>query len=144
MRTLSKVGMAGLRMGYAVGSPAWMREFDKVRPPYNVNVLTQLVAERLLVHIDVLEHQAAAICEERGRLKSALEVLPGVAVFASAANFLLVRVPDSGRVFAAMKERGVLVKDLHGSHPLLAQCLRITAGAADENTRCLDALRNSL
>jgi histidinol-phosphate aminotransferase len=136
--------MAGLRMGYAVGSPAWMREFDKVRPPYNVNVLTQLVAERLLVHIDVLEQQAAAICEERGRLKSALERLPGVTVFASAANFLLVRVPDSGGVFAAMKERGVLVKDLNGSHPLLARCLRITAGAADENTRCLDALRKSL
>ncbi len=144
MRTLSKVGMAGLRMGYAAGSPAWISEFDKVRPPYNVNVLTQLVAERLLAHVDVLELQATAICEERGRLKAALERLPGVTVFASAANFLLVRVPDSGKVFAGMKQRGVLVKNLHGSHPLLAQCLRITAGAAKENTQCLDALRNSL
>lgn len=144
MRTLSKVGMAGLRLGYAAASPAWISELDKVRPPYNVNVLTQLVAERLLAHADVLEAQAAAICEERDRLKAALEALPGLTVFASAANFLLVRVPDSGKVFAGMKQRGVLVKNLHGSHPLLTQCLRITAGAAQENAQCLDALRNSL
>ena len=144
MRTLSKVGMAGLRMGYAVGNPAWIGEFDKVRPPYNVNVLTQLVAEKLLAHIDVLERQAAELCEERARLKAALEPLPGVTVFASDANFLLVRVPDAGKVFEGMKARGVLVKNLHGAHPLLARCLRITAGSAEENARCLDALRASL
>jgi histidinol-phosphate aminotransferase len=144
MRTLSKVGMAGLRLGYAAGSPAWIGEFDKVRPPYNVNVLTQLVAERLLAHVDVLERQAAAICEERGRLRAAFAPLPGVTVFASAANFLLVRVPDSDKVFAGMKARGVLVKNLHASHPLLAQCLRITVGAAEENAQCLAALSASL
>jgi len=144
MRTLSKVGMAGLRLGYAVGDPAWISEFDKVRPPYNVNVLTQLVAERLLVHVDTLNRQAAEICAERGRLRTALEPLPGVTVFASDANFLLVRVPDSGKVFAGMKARGVLVKDLHGSHPLLAQCLRVTVGSVEENAQCLNALRASL
>jgi histidinol-phosphate aminotransferase len=144
MRTLSKVGMAGLRLGYAAGSPAWIGEFDKVRPPYNVNVLTQLVAERLLAHADVLAEQAAAIRGERGRLKAELERVPGVTAFASDANFLLARVPDAGRVFAGMKERGVLVKNLDGSHPLLAQCLRITVGTAEENTQCLAALRASL
>jgi len=144
MRTLSKVGMAGLRLGYAAGSPAWMREFDKVRPPYNVNLLTQLVAERLLVHADVLAQQAAAICAERDRLGAELARLPGVTVFASAANFLLARVPDSDKVFAGMRARGVLVKNLQGSHPLLARCLRITAGTAEESAQCLDALRNSL
>ena len=144
MRTLSKIGMAGLRLGYAAGSPAWMREFDKVRPPYNVNVLTQLVAERLLAHAGVLAQQAEAIRAERARLKAELERMPGVTVFASDANFLLVRVPDAGRVFAGMRARGVLVKNLHGSHPLLAQCLRITVGTAEENTQCLTALRASL
>src|ERR1019366_1758223 len=104
MRTLSKIGMAGLRLGYAAGSPTWMREFDKVRPPYNVNVLTQLAAERLLAHADVLAEQAAAIRGERSRLKAALERMPGVTVFASDANFLLVRVPDTGKVYAGMKE----------------------------------------
>ncbi len=144
MRTLSKIGMAGLRLGYAAGSPAWIGEFDKVRPPYNVNVLTQLVAERLLAHADVLAEQAAAILGERGRLKAGLARLSGVTAFASDANFLLARVPDAGRVFAGMKARGVLVKNLHGSHPLLAQCLRITVGTAEENTQCLAALRASL
>jgi histidinol-phosphate aminotransferase len=144
MRTLSKIGMAGLRLGYAAGGPDWMREFDKVRPPYNVNVLTQLVAERLLEHADVLAEQAAAIRDERGRLKAELERVPGVTAFASDANFLLARVPDAGRVFAGMKQRGVLVKSLHGSHPLLAQCLRITVGTAEENTQCLAALRAAL
>ena len=144
MRTLSKSGMAGLRLGYAAGSPAWMREFDKVRPPYNVNVLTQLVAERLLAHAGVLAEQAAAIRGERGRLEAELARMGGVTAFQSDANFLLLRVPDAGKVFAGMKERGVLVKLLHGSHPLLAQCLRITVGTAEENTQCLAALRASL
>lgn len=144
MRTLSKIGMAGLRLGYAAGSPGWMREFDKVRPPYNVNVLTQLVAERLLVHVGVLEQQAAAICAERARLKAELERISGVTVFASDANFLLARVPDAARTFAQMKKLGVLVKLLHGSDALLAQCLRITVGTAEENTHCLAALRAAL
>jgi len=144
MRTLSKSGMAGLRLGYAAGDPAWMREFDKVRPPYNINVLTQLVAERLLAHAAVLEQQAAAIRTERARLKAELERSSGVTVFASDANFLLVRVPDATRAFAGMKQRGVLVKMLHGGHPLLAQCLRITVGTAEENTLCLAALRAAL
>ena len=144
MRTLSKSGMAGLRLGYAAGSPAWMREFDKVRPPYNVNVLTQLVAERLLAHAGVLAEQAAAIRGERRRLEAELARMVGVTAFQSDANFLLLRVPDAGKVFAGMKERGVLVKLLHGSHPLLAQCLRITVGTAEENTQCLAALRASL
>jgi histidinol-phosphate aminotransferase len=144
MRTLSKIGMAGLRLGYAAGSPAWMNEFDKVRPPYNVNLLTQLVAERLLDHADVLAEQAAAIRAERDRVKAELERTRGVTAFASDANFLLARVPDADKVFAGMKQRGVLVKNLHGGHPLLAQCLRITVGAAEENTQCLAALRASL
>ncbi len=144
MRTLSKIGMAGLRLGYAAGSPAWMREFDKVRPPYNVNVLTQTVAEKLLAHADVLEQQAAAIRGERVRLNAELERMDGVTAFASDANFVLARVPDAGKAFAGMKSRGVLVKMLHGSHPLLAQCLRITVGTAEENTQCLAALRASL
>jgi histidinol-phosphate aminotransferase len=144
MRTLSKSGMAGIRLGYAAGSPAWMREFDKVRPPYNVNVLTQLVAERLLAHAGVLEHQAALIRGERGRLKAEFERMSGVTVFESDANFLLARVPDAGKAFAGMKERGVLVKLLHGNHPLLTQCVRITVGTAAENTQCLAALRASL
>ncbi len=144
MRTLSKVGMAGLRLGYAAGAPAWMREFDKVRSPYNVNVLTQLLAERLLAYIEVLKEQAASIRAERSRLGAGFDQLFGVKTYASDANFLLLRVPDADKVFAGMKAQGVLVKNLHGSHPLLAQCLRITVGTPEENAQCLAALQASL
>ena len=144
MRTVSKIGMAGLRLGYAAGAPAWMREFEKVRPPYNVGVLTQLVVERLLAHADVLDAQAAAIREERTRLTAGLRRLPGITAFDSDANFVLTRVTDAGTTHAGMKQRGILVKNLHGSHPLLAQCLRLTVGMPQENTQCLAALAASL
>src|SRR5207302_33640 len=81
MRTLSKLGLAGIRLGYAVGRPEWIREFNKVRPPYNVNVLTLLVAERVLAHYDVLDAQARSINAERERLDGELRTLPGVTVF---------------------------------------------------------------
>ena len=144
MRTVSKLGLAGVRLGYAAGRPEWIRELDKVRPPYNVGVLAQAVAERVLAHADVLEAQARAIRDERGRLQDALASLPGATVFPSAANFLLVRVPNAPRAFAGMKARRVLVRSFHGSHPLLEHCLRITVGTPEENAAMLAALRESL
>lgn len=144
MRTVSKLGLAGIRLGYAVGRPEWMRELDKVRPPYNVSVLTQAVAERALEHTEILAAQAREIRAERDRLHRALAVVPDVEVFPSAANFLLVRVPDAPRVFAGMKSRGVLVRSFHGSHPLLEHCLRVTVGTPEENRAMLDALHESL
>jgi histidinol-phosphate aminotransferase len=144
MRTVSKLGLAGVRLGYAAGPPEWIRELDKVRPPYNVGVLTQAVAERVLAHADVLEAQACAIREERGRLQAALVTMPGVTVFPSAANFLLVRVPDAPAAFAGLKARRVLVRSFHGAHPLLQHCLRITVGTPEENAALLAALRASV
>jgi histidinol-phosphate aminotransferase len=144
MRTVSKLGLAGVRLGYAAGPPEWIGELDKVRPPYNVSVLTQAVAEHVLAHSDVLEAQASALREERGRLHAALAATPGVAVFPSAANFLLVRVPDAPAAFAGLKARGVLVRSFHGSHPLLEHCLRITVGTPEENATLLAALRASV
>lgn len=144
MRTLSKLGLAGIRLGYAVARPEWIREFDKVRAPYNVNVLTQTVAERVLAHRDVLDAQAREINAERGRLAAELKKLSGVTVFPSDANFILVRVPDAPRVFDGMKRRGVLVKNLHGDVPLLDHCLRLTVGTPEENRRALAALAAAL
>jgi histidinol-phosphate aminotransferase len=144
MRTLSKLGLAGIRLGYAVARPEWIREFDKVRAPYNVNVLTQIVAERVLAHPEVLEAQARAIASERERLAAELEKLPGVTVFPSQANFILVRVPDAQRTVEGMRRRGVLIKSLHGGAPLLDQCVRITIGTPDENRLCIAALSGTL
>jgi histidinol-phosphate aminotransferase len=144
MRTLSKLGLAGIRLGYAVGRPEWIREFDKVRSPYNVNTLTHVVAERILAHHDVLDAQARSIVAERQRLDAELRKLPRATVFPSDANFILVRVPDAAAVFEGMRRRGVLVKNLDTGLPLLEGCVRLTIGTPQENARCLDAFSRSL
>jgi histidinol-phosphate aminotransferase len=144
MRTVSKLGLAGLRLGVLAGHPAWIAELDKVRLPYNINVLTQLLAERVLGERQVLDDQAGAIRSERGRLISALARFKSVEVFPSRANFILFRVSFAAEVFAALKAHHVLLKSLHGTHPLLADCLRVTVGTPAENDLFLQALDASL
>lgn len=140
MRTVSKLGLAGLRLGLLAGHGAWLHHIDKVRLPYNVNVLTQLAAAEVLRHGDVLEAQAAAIRSERTRLITELRRLPGVEAYASDANFILYRVTKADQVFSGLKQRGVLIKNLQGTHPLLVDCLRVTVGTPAENTYFLSAL----
>jgi histidinol-phosphate aminotransferase len=144
MRTLSKFGLAGVRLGYLCGAAALIDEIEKVRPPYNVSVLNAEAALFAVQHADEYARQAAILREERGRLQAALRELPGVKVFPSEANMILVRVPDSKTAFEGMKARGVLVKHIAGLHPLLANCLRLTVGTPDENQQMLRALKESL
>ncbi|HEB78427.1 MAG TPA: histidinol-phosphate transaminase [Methylothermaceae bacterium] len=144
MRTLSKLGLAGLRLGYLVGAADWLSQFDKMRLPYNINVLTQLSAEFALSHGEVFQRQAEEICQQREELAKALAQLPGVEVFPSAANFLLFRVPDAGTVFERLKARGILIKNLDPAGGLLRNCLRVTVGTPAENQRFLTALRTIL
>jgi len=144
MRTVSKLGLAGVRLGYAAARPEWIRELDKVRSPYNVSVLAQAVAERLLAHIAVLDGQAESIKAERESMLGRLRDLRGVEAFPSDANFILVRVPDADAVDARLKSRKILVRNFHGSHPLLANCLRLTVGTPGENALVLAALAESL
>jgi histidinol-phosphate aminotransferase len=144
MRTLSKLGLAGIRLGYMAGPVGWINAFDKVRPPYNVNVLTQAAALFALEHLTVFNEQAAILRTERARLAAALAAIPAVTVYPSEANFVTVRVPDADKTLAALKTAGILIKRLHGSHPLLDQCLRITIGTPDENNAVLAALPTSL
>ena len=140
MRTLSKLGLAGLRLGYAAGPAEWMDELDKVRPPYNINVLTQAAARFALRHLDVFMQQAQTLRDERQRLLQALRQFAATTVFDSQANFITLRVPDAGQLFAWLKKNGILIKNLHGSHPLLDNCLRLTVGSPEENTAVLAAL----
>jgi histidinol-phosphate aminotransferase len=140
LRTLSKTGLAGARLGYAVGHPAWLGEIDKVRSPYNVNALTQAIVPVLLAAGDVLAAQAASVRAERARLAAALAAVPGFDVIPSDANFVLVRVPDAPRLAAVLHDAGVLVKSLHGQHPLTAHCLRITVGTPADNDALIHAL----
>lgn len=141
MRTVSKLGLAGLRLGLLAGPPEVIAEIDKLRLPYNINVLTQRLTERILADYAALEEQAAAIRSDRAALTSALAAIPNVEPFPSDANFVSFRVPSAARVFAGLKQRAILVKDLSGAHPLLADCLRVTVGTPKENEMFLTALR---
>ncbi len=144
MRTLSKFGLAGVRLGYMVGAAALIAEVDKVRPPYNVSALNAEATLFALEHADEFAAQAVLLRAERERLQVALKAITGATPFPSEANMILVRVPDSARVFDGMKARGVLVKDISGLHPLLANCVRLTVGTPEENTVMIDALKASL
>jgi histidinol-phosphate aminotransferase len=144
MRTVSKLGLAGIRLGYLAGRAAWLAELDKVRPPYNVNVLTQATVDFLLDHVDALDAQAALLRAERAKLAGAVAELPGAEVFPSAGNFLLVRVPDASATFETLLSERVLIKNVSKMHPLLANCVRLTVGSPEENTQLLAALRVAL
>lgn len=144
MRTFSKLGMAGLRLGFLAGGGAWLEQLEKLRLPYNVGVLPQLVAEKLLDHHGVLLQQAEQIKRDRALLYQQLQAMPTVQVFPSEANFLLFRVAQATGVFNSLKQRGVLIKSLNGGHSMLQDCLRVTVGTPQENERFIVALKESL
>ena len=144
MRTFSKLGMAGLRLGFLAGSAAWLGQLEKLRLPYNVGVLPQLVAEKLLVHHEVLLQQAEQIKRDRAKLYQQLNEIAAVKVYTSEANFLLFRVANAAAIFNGLKQRGVLIKNLNGGHPMLKDCLRVTVGTPDENERFMAALKESM
>jgi histidinol-phosphate aminotransferase len=144
MRTLSKFGLAGVRIGYLIGPEAVTQQVDKLRPPYNVSVLNAECALFALEHAAVFEAQAAQLRAEREVLAKQLAALPVATVWPSEANMILVRVPDAARTQSAMRTRGVLVKNVSAMHPLLANCLRITVSTPGENAQMLAALQASL
>ena len=144
MRTMSKFGLAGVRIGYMMGRQALIAEIDKLRPPFNVSVLNCEAALFALEHVAEYAKQAATIRAEREKLYAEIAKLPGVHPFPSEANMILARVPDAKRVFEGMRARGVLIKNVSGLHPLLANCIRITIGTPEENPQTLAALRGAL
>jgi histidinol-phosphate aminotransferase len=146
MRTVSKMGLAGLRLGVLCGHPELISEIDKIRLPYNINVLTQQAATFALGHSEVLEQQAALIREQRELMLQQLAALSGVEVFPSQANFILFRVlhADANLVFESIVNAGVLIKNMKASSGPLRNCLRVTVGTADENRIFLSALEQAL
>ena len=167
MRTCSKWGLAGARLGYLAAQPVWTEPLDRIRPPYNISVLDAEATRFALQHFEVFAQQTAALCEARTTLAVRLQALVGSqgslgangldTVYPSAANFVLVRGADTvagatptaqpsraSRVATAMRERGVLIKDASRMHPLLANCLRLTVGAPAENEAMLAALTEAL
>jgi histidinol-phosphate aminotransferase len=145
LRTLSKMGLAGLRIGVLIGDPAWLAEIDKVRLPYKLNALSRVAADFALIHAGVLREQARRICRDRVALCAALRGFQSLTVWPSHTNFLLVRTAGrGGSLFAALKAEGIPVKVLHGAHPLLADRIRVTVGTAEENEAPIAALARSV
>ena len=142
MRTVSKMGLAGLRLGMLAGDPAWLAEIDKTRLPYNIGSLNQLTGVFALQHKPVFDEQAAQIRAARSELAAGLRSIDGITVYPSDANFILFRVAPgrADSLFAGLREAGILIKNLHGSAPALADCLRVTVGQPEENRAFLEAL----
>ena len=141
MRTISKIGFAGLRIGYAAGSPAVMGELAKILPPYNMNQLSLATAKFALQHHDTIQTTIDILKTERERVFNELSAIGRLKAFPSEANFITVRVPDADALFNTLKENRILIKKLHGTHPLLAQCVRITIGSPEQNDAVLDIIR---
>lgn len=141
LQTLSKIGLAALRLGMLLADARVVAELDKVRLPYNVGSFSQLAAQRILENPVFLEGQIRMILAERERLAAALSRLPGVTPFPSDANFILLRTDRPSRdVFEALRRHGVLVRDLGGSPGMLHGCLRVTVGTRTENDFFLEAM----
>lgn len=144
MRTLSKLGLAGLRVGFVAGAANILDQLEKLRLPYNINVLSQRIAACVLDHYAAVEQQAAQIRADRAHLMAALAALDGVECFTSETNFILIRVKNAEAVHEKLKKSRILIKNLNGSHALLHNCLRITVGTPDENKALVDALQSVL
>ncbi len=146
LRTLSKQGLAGLRLGVLAGDPLWLDELDKVRLPYNLGSLTQASARFALTHREILRAQAQQICADREKLYRELVAMPGIRAWPSRTNFLLFRTEnrDAGDVYDALRRSGVLVKNLNSSEGPLKNCLRVTVGTPAENVAFVDALGKAL
>lgn len=146
LRTVSKLGLAGLRCGALIGVRPWLQELDKLRLPYNINSLSQASMAFAMDHYAVFEEQARRVRNEREALYADLQAMQGLHAWPSRANFILFRLEEraADAVHEHLKSRRVLLKNLSRGHPLLAQCLRVTVGSAEENRAFLDALQSAL
>lgn len=146
MRTVSKLGLAGLRLGYMAGHPAWIEQLNKIRLPYNINVLTQASAQFALTHKTLFDEQTRKICDERKIVFDQLIQMDGITPYPSAANFILFRTQphQADRIFVSLQRQGVLIKNLNSQGGVLTDCLRVTIGKPEENTEFLSALKKSL
>ena len=146
LRTVSKMGLAGLRLGLLAGPPAWLEQIDKTRLPYNISVINQATGHFALAHGEVFAAQARAIRTQRAALMSGLQALTQLTVYPSEANFILFRTPpgQATDLFEGLKSAGILIKNLDGSTASLQDCLRVTVGLPEENAAFLTALRELL
>ncbi len=138
MRTLSKIGLAGLRVGFLIAGEEIIGEVNKVRLPFNLNALSQTLALEVLKDKKGLRSNIQSIISERDRLFRELSGIAGITAYPTEANFILFRVKDPGRINRELLKKGVLVRDMKG---VIDGCLRVTVGSREENRIFLEALK---
>lgn len=146
MRTVSKLGLAGLRLGFLAGNKEILEQLNKVRLPYNINCLTQETARFALEHEEFLLEQTRTIREQRSKVLEVLQSRNDVKAYPSSANFILFKslnIPADD-AFASLKAQGVLIKNLSPQGGPLQDCLRVTIGKPEENEAFLKALHQTL
>jgi len=146
LRTFSKLGLAGLRLGFLVGPESWLREIDKVRLPYNISTLTQATGKFALSYSEWFDARVQAICSERERFGEEMRRLPQLVVYPSVANFFLIRfeASDTGVVVDKLLEDNIMIKNLDDQHEKLRGCVRVTVGTPDENDQFIQVLHKAL
>ena len=141
LRSLSKIGLAGLRIGYGIFPRTLVDEINKIRLPYNSNSVTQIAATELLKNFSLVQKQIDSIKKERVRLFKELAKIKSINIYPSDSNFILFQATQNGeKVFRNLMENHILVRNL-GSHPMLKNCLRVTIGTKAENDQFLDKLK---
>ena len=146
MRTLSKLGLAGLRLGFLVGSQTIIAELEKVRMPYNIGSLNQLSVSFICNHIDLLLKQTEQIKQDRENLLEELSNIEGIHAWPSDTNFILFKVTSQSAdwVHQQLIGKKILIKNLTKAHSALANCLRVTVGTPEENDKFIQALKQIL
>jgi histidinol-phosphate aminotransferase len=141
LKTLSKSwGLAGIRLGYCIAAPALVSYLDKIKPPYNINVLSSSAALEALSHVERRDALLLKLRDERARLAGSLESFSFIeAIYPSDANFLLVRCTDAAGVVSNLGQHGIIIRD-RSSQTTLERCVRITVGTREENDRLLAVL----
>ncbi len=141
LKTLSKIGFAGIRLGFAAGPKDIMAQLQKIMPPYNMNQLSVATAKFATLYPQFIMGNIDKLKSERERVRTALRAYDVVEDFASEANFLTLRVPDAQKLYDSLLQNNILIKNLHGSHPLLNQCVRITIGLPEHNQAVLSVFQ---
>ena len=144
LKTLSKVGLAAMRIGFLIGQPSLVRELDKVRLPYNINALSQVAANFYIDQQAFFSAQVAEVVKGRNELFEALRKIEGFHPYPTDANFIFLRCDlDADRIHRDLIARGVLIKNLSGPG-VLKNCMRVTVGSREENEEFLEALKSAI
>ncbi len=141
MRTLSKIGLAGLRLGFLIADTKIIEEVNKVRLPFNVNSISQAIASKVLKDKSRLNSVVQLIASEREKLFNEMERIKGIRPYPSEANFILFKVKDPDRVYNALLKKSILVRNIKD---VIKGCLRVTVGTPKENKAFLQALQEIL